>query len=502
VLKNHWRIIARLERIGDNLLIILAFFLSYHLRYSLYNLSNLFGLPFPEELKFLRPIEEYLVVLGIGLPLFNSFISVLGGYKSMRFSSWWKPIRISIFSAFLVFLCQGSFLYLLKLDLSRSFIGLFCVLSGGFLAIERVIVLFLLRFHRVRGRNFRNLLIVGTGKQAQDIYLDIIKQPELGIKVAGFVDISGGSYCDKQSPVISLNARKSFCNPSLSELPERVIADQTSFEAALKRFAIDEVLFTDVVLNFPIVGQLAEIAADEGVGVVLAADLFSLGIFKSDISFFGAVPLIHYQYDRGSDVIGLCIKRGMDFLISLALIILLSPIFLLVALTVKLESKGPVFFRQRRVGLNGRHFTLLKFRSMVDGAEQLLDALRHKNEMSGPVFKIRNDPRITRVGRFIRRYSIDELPQLFNVLVGDMSLVGPRPPLPEEVSFYERKQRRRLSMRPGITCTWQVSGRNDIPDFEKWANLDLEYIDSWSLKKDLVLLARTVPAVLIGNGAR
>jgi lipopolysaccharide/colanic/teichoic acid biosynthesis glycosyltransferase len=174
---------------------------------------------------------------------------------------------------------------------------------------------------------------------------------------------------------------------------------------------------------------------------------------------------------------------------------------LIVAFGIRLQSPGPVFFRQKRVGKNGRLFILLKFRSMVQDAERKLDSLRDKNEMSGPVFKIKNDPRVTPFGRFLRRYSIDELPQLFNVLKGDMSLVGPRPPLPEEVSMYMRKQRKRLSMRPGLTCTWQVSGRNEIPDFEYWANLDLEYINTWSLWKDFKLLLRTIPAVLSGSGA-
>jgi lipopolysaccharide/colanic/teichoic acid biosynthesis glycosyltransferase len=174
----------------------------------------------------------------------------------------------------------------------------------------------------------------------------------------------------------------------------------------------------------------------------------------------------------------------------------------LIAFVIKIDSRGAVFFRQQRVGLNGRLFSLYKFRSMVEGAESKLDELRDKNEMKGPVFKLKDDPRITRVGKYLRRYSLDELPQLWNVVRGDMSLVGPRPPLPDEVKLYLRKFRRRLSMRPGITCTWQVSGRNDIVDFETWARLDLEYIDNWSLAKDLMLLLRTVPAVIRGSGAR
>ncbi len=211
--------------------------------------------------------------------------------------------------------------------------------------------------------------------------------------------------------------------------------------------------------------------------------------------------LIHYQPSPG-DSSALAVKRLIDLVVSAVLLTVLSPLMLLTAVLIRLDSPGPVFFRQRRVGLNGRMFTLYKFRSMVVGAERMVDELSELNEMKGPAFKMTDDPRVTRIGRIIRRFSIDELPQLLNVLGGDMSLVGPRPPLPTEVSLYERKQRRRLSMRPGLTCIWQISGRNNIPDFERWAELDLEYIDNWSLTRDLGLLFRTIPVVIFGSGAK
>ncbi len=171
-----------------------------------------------------------------------------------------------------------------------------------------------------------------------------------------------------------------------------------------------------------------------------------------------------------------------------------------IALAIRLTSSGQVLFRQVRCGLNGRRFTLYKFRTMVEDAERRRPELHHLNEMDGPVFKVRRDPRVTRLGRLLRRYSLDELPQLWNVLSGTMSLVGPRPAIPEEVAQYQRWQRRRLSMRPGLTCLWQISGRNDL-DFDRWMELDLEYIDSWSPLLDLKILARTVPVVLSGRGA-
>ncbi len=195
------------------------------------------------------------------------------------------------------------------------------------------------------------------------------------------------------------------------------------------------------------------------------------------------------------------IKRGIDLTGSALALLVTSPLLALVAVLVKLEDGGPVFFAQERAGLYGRRFQMYKFRSMAVDAEARKESLAHLNEMSGPVFKMRDDPRITRVGRWIRRLSIDELPQFYNVLRGEMSLVGPRPPIPLEVARYERWQMRRLSMKPGITCIWQVSGRNEV-DFDTWMRLDLEYIDNWSLFLDLKLLMKTVPVVIAGSGAR
>ncbi len=193
-------------------------------------------------------------------------------------------------------------------------------------------------------------------------------------------------------------------------------------------------------------------------------------------------------------------KRVIDILLSLTLLLLFSPLIIVAIIAIKLESKGPVLFSQVRSGLNGRKFKLYKFRTMVVGAEMKKRELEKMNEMDGPVFKIRHDPRITRVGAILRKTSIDEIPQLINVLKGDMSIVGPRPPLPVEVELYKMWQRRRLSLKPGLTCIWQVSGRNRI-QFEKWMEMDLEYIDKWSLWLDFKILFKTVFVVLFGYGA-
>lgn len=514
MLKTHWRFISRIERVGDNVIIVVSFFLAYFLRdIFLRNFNSwIFPSSLPQELNKLGPLQGYIIVLGVALPVYNALLSIFGAYRSMRFQSTLQLSKLFLLSSGLVFLCEGFAFYFLKLDLSRSFLAIFCAFSGVLLLIERYGVLQFLRYWRVRGKNFRNLLIVGTGDQAQNLYREIARHSELGVKVVGFVEMSPeerdgmpGCFSAKdgfpsKGQGSRVSGRQEFASSAPSHFPN-IIATFETFELALKKHAIDEVLFTDVSKSFSKVEEIAQIAAEEGIGVTLAADLFSLEIVMSEMSYFGGTPLIHYHPLPGESG-ALVIKRAIDIFVSTLLLLILSPFLILLAILIKLDGSGPVFFRQSRVGLNGRPFVLLKFRSMVEGAEDLLSGLRGRNEMTGPVFKLKEDPRVTRIGRILRRFSMDELPQLLNVLRGDMSLVGPRPPLPEEVALYVRKHRRRLSMRPGLTCTWQVSGRNEIPDFEKWAELDLQYIDSWSLGKDLRLLVKTIPAVLMGTGAR
>ncbi len=483
MLKQHWRLVTKLEQLGDNFIISLMFFIAYYFRDFILILSNHIFNPISKEILGLGPLKDYVIVMFIALLLYNVFLAKLGAYRSMRFLSFMHLLKIVFMSSVLVFMAEASLLYLIKLDLSRSFLAIFCFMSGIGLLVERFLTLKFLRYFRIKGMNFRNLLIVGDGKTARKAYLEMSSQPELGIRVKGFISLG-----DKEKSEIL-------------DLPSRLIGDSSNFETALKRHAIDEVLFTEVVKNFHKVRRLASIAVEEGVSVSLVADFFSIEILKSDISYFGTIPLIHYQPFPATPA-ALVIKRIIDIGFSSFLLILLSPLLIITAILIKLDSEGDVLFKQRRVGLNGRIFTLLKFRSMEKGAHRKLRSLKKYNEMRGPAFKMKDDPRITRVGRFIRKYSIDELPQLINVLKGDMSLVGPRPPIPNEVSEYLRKHRRRLSMRPGLTCTWQISGRNKIPDFEKWTELDLEYIDNWSLKKDLILILKTIPAVFFAKGAR
>ena len=240
----------------------------------------------------------------------------------------------------------------------------------------------------------------------------------------------------------------------------------------------------------------------EGIEVWLVADFFKTQISRTSFDdFYGQPVLVFRTVPEGSWESVL--KQMMDFVGALVLLMIFSPVLLVATLAVKMTSPGPIFFRQQRSGLNGRPFVLYKFRTMVTNAEQLKHELAAMNEMSGPVFKLSNDPRVTRIGRFLRKFSIDEFPQLINVLRGEMSLVGPRPlPVAEVKRFNDLAHRRRLSVKPGLTCLWQISGRNNVKDFKDWVRLDLEYIDNWSLWLDCKILCRTVPVVLVGTGAR
>lgn len=471
-----------------------AFFAAYYGRTLLLRANADLDLGLPFEGAQLAPIKDYVMVLVASVLGYGVTLNLLGAYGSMRLSSVWRLIRVAILSSLVVFVLLAATLFVLKIDISRSFIALFVLMCGIGISVERYAVLKFLRYWRRHGRNFRNVIICGVGEQAVKLALEIASRPELGIHIRSFADLGSIDAQQEQSIQQFRDDLQGVARVG------RVILGVDALCAALEDYAIDEVIFTDVVDVMPQVEEMVLVCAEQGVRTTIAADLFSIGLIKSGISYFGGMPLIHFQTPPG-DTWELVFKRFIDVVVSGALLIVLSPLFLLIALGVK-TTPGPIIFRQTRVGLNGRLFDMLKFRSMVDGAEKALGELRSVNEMRGPAFKLKNDPRVTTFGRFLRRFSLDELPQLWNVFVGDMSLVGPRPPIPGEVSLYERRSRRRLSMRPGLTCTWQVSGRNNISDFDTWVKLDLDYIDNWSLSGDLMLLVRTIPAVLFGTGAR
>jgi exopolysaccharide biosynthesis polyprenyl glycosylphosphotransferase len=477
MLKQKARAIALGLLVTDLVLTGISLPAAWELRQGLLRvaLPGVFPLP-------LVPLDRYLLLLFFILPLWGVLLSIAGFYRSHRTmplgEEIWGAARVALGgTAILVLLIFG-----LRLDfVSRWFLVIFGFVNLMLLSAEKVAVRLLSRGVRARGFNFRTALIVGTGPKAAQFSDFLEAHPHWGFRVVGYLDDDNGHE-------IGLKGRW----PCLGRI--------TDMETVLSREVIDEVIF---VIEKGKLGEYEEallVAERHGVRAHVSLDIFPHVLARPVLEELDGIPLLTFT-TTPSNPVELAAKRAIDLALSLGIFVATIPIQLLAAAAIRLLSGAPVFFRQVRCGLNGRQFTLLKFRTMEPGAEERLAEISHLNEMTGPVFKARRDPRLTRSGRILRRLSIDELPQLWNVIVGDMSLVGPRPPLPEEVSRYEPWQRRRLSMKPGLTCLWQVSGRSEL-DFDRWMALDLKYIDTWSPMLDLKILLKTVPAVLSGRGAR
>ncbi len=324
----------------------------------------------------------------------------------------------------------------------------------------------------------RRVLIVGLGREAVRLRR-LLRASTLGrCNVLGHLAMRGEHHGPEQRTGAVLGGVE-----RLAEL--------------LDTSVVDEVFFAVRIERLPEVLPYVRLCEEVGVVAHVLAESMVCHAAPEVVEFHG-VPMLAYAPVRHSAEL-LFIKRVLDVILAAVGIVASSPIMLLCAVLIRFTSPGPILFRQRRSGLHGRAFTMYKFRTMHADADRRLDEVAHLNEADGPVFKSRVDPRVTRMGAWLRRYSLDELPQLFNVLIGDMSIVGPRPPLPEEVARYDRWQRRRLSMRPGLTCLWQVKGRHRV-GFDEWMHLDLFYIDHWSLRLDFLIMCRTVPVVLSGTG--
>ncbi|MEX1048423.1 MAG: sugar transferase [Akkermansiaceae bacterium] len=351
--------------------------------------------------------------------------------------------------------------------------------------VSRIFLRFLLLSVRQSGYNYRFLLVAGAGSRARQIAAIIEGKPELGYKIVGFL---------AESPeIIEEWEEKGYDNWKILGLLDEL-------KKVLTEERVDEIIACiPLGSRFGDVTMIVRHARELGIVVRLMPDIAEGMLLKNlHVEEFEGECVV--TLFREKMLIQLLVKRVVDAALSLAVLIILFPLLALVAVLVKLSSSGPVLFVQNRVGMNQRQFKLYKFRSMVSDAEDRRNAIEHLNEQDGPVFKIHNDPRVTRLGRFLRKTSIDELPQLFNVLSGEMSLVGPRPPLPEEVKRYQWLFRKRLSVKPGITCIWQISGRNNV-SFDRWMQMDHEYIDNWSLLLDFKILLVTIPAVLFSRGA-
>ncbi|MEM9463412.1 MAG: sugar transferase [Myxococcota bacterium] len=420
----------------------------------------------------------YPLLVGL-LPLWGLSFNWSGtnDYRSSYRVMAWRYARAVVLGLGLLVVAQ--FLFRLGF-ISRSFVALFALIQYLALMLGRVMLMETVKVARRRSGDGHRVVIVGANDRGVAFAASLREQSPFNVKILGFVTAPGESGHPKARPNLGYAG-------SLASLLDRQPVDEVVFAVPGKHpeilrdaMAACEVRGVDVLVHLP------PTVPSKGTMAI------------ANVSGFD-YPLLNLRRTPTSEA-KLAAKRILDFSGALLGIILTGPIMLVTAIIIRVTDPGPVLFRQVRAGRNGRSFTMLKFRSMVMDAEKKKAELMHLNEMDGPVFKIQRDPRITPIGRLIRKTSIDELPQLFNILVGDMSLVGPRPPLPSEVEQYKGWQRRRLSVKPGLTGMWQVSGRNQI-DFEEWMQMDLDYIDNWSLWLDIKIILKTVPAVVLRSGA-
>ena len=370
---------------------------------------------------------------------------------------------------------------LLRFDyVTPTFLAAFTSLAFCGLGTERRFFRILARRMRRHGRNLRNVIVVADGDGALDMASHLARRADLGYRILDVIEVDPRERTDGNGA-------------GRSAALDRI-------GALLESEPVDEVFVAlSLATAQPLIRAIVSLCEERGTTCRLLASVVDLIIARAQVDEVDGRPVITI-FSGPQDSVRLLAKRMIDIIVSLVSLIVLAPVFLVVAIAIKLDSAGTVFFVQQRVGLNGRRFWFYKFRTMVKDAERQQPGLELLNEAHGPVFKIRNDPRVTRAGRWIRRLSFDELPQLFNVLRGDMSLVGPRPlPLRDVSRIDVRAHKRRFSVRPGITCLWQINGRE--PEFDDWIKTDMEYIDNWSLLLDAKILLKTIPTVLSGRGA-
>jgi exopolysaccharide biosynthesis polyprenyl glycosylphosphotransferase len=481
MLKERARILTVSIFAFDLTLIALAFFAAYWLRGEVLPAfgPEAFAGPF-------YPLSDYLPLLPLALAIWGVLLLSSDSYRSHRtvplLDEAWAVLRVSFLGTAVLTLTIFALRLgetLLEDQISRTWILLFGALACLLLLTEKLAVRLTSRYVRSRGLNYRTVLIVGTNATARSLAQSIGQHRFWGFRLLGFLRTEEAPDDEPPWPPVL---------GSLEDLPRLV-----------EEYPVDDVIFAVRRRELDRMEELFEMLQELGIRTRFAMDLFPAAKARVELEELDGMPLLTFS-TTPSDPLQMAAKRSLDVGIAMLVLLVGLPLVGLIALGIRLTSTGSVLFRQTRCGLNGRYFTLYKFRTMVHDAEVRRRELLHLNEMTGPTFKLRSDPRVTPLGRLLRRFSLDELPQLWNVLRGDMSLVGPRPPIPEEVAQYQRWQRRRLSMKPGLTCLWQVSGRNEV-DFDRWMELDLQYIDSWTPMLDLKILLKTIPAVLTGRGA-
>ena len=467
VFSRHHRKARLLFGLSDILLIALAFEAAYQTRAHL-PVERVFFLTVPLKALLLGTSIFIWVMIGYWLELYDRLDSA---HPRVVLRDTFRQCGLGVITLVLLE-------YFLRLDLSRAFLLLYAVYAGTFLLIFRWKAASLVGLIRREFGVPHHVMVAGTGPSARRIGALLEQSAAYGITLAGYFRLPGEEDCleDLDRPVIDI-----------AQLP-----------AVLERQVVDEIIFAVESRLLPDLEDVFLLCDEEGVRTHVAVDFFPHVNSSVYLDRLGPAPLLTFAAAPHDEVL-LFVKRATDVVLAGTAMIALSPLMLVIYLLVRLTSPGPAIFRQIRCGLNGRRFVCYKFRSMVHNAEQLRSSLEHLSSRE-TAFKIPDDPRLTPVGRILRKFSIDEWPQLWNVVRGEMSLVGPRPAVPEEVNKYKRWQRRRLRMRPGLTCLWAINGRDEV-DFETWMKLDMTYIDEWSLALDWKIILRTIPQVLLGKGA-
>jgi len=438
--------------------------------------------PLHLEHEFYLTVPQVALVLGFSLLAWVLIGLWLGIYDKLDSGHPRIILRDSFRQCAYGGMCLVLFEYSLRLDLSRFFLVLFTTYTWILLLLFRLVAGRLVGIIRREFAAPLHVMVVGTGERALRLASALERSVEYGVRLGGFLSEERGPRAP--SEVLLESAYPVW---PVSELA-----------AILRRQVVDEIVFAVGSQSLAELEDIFLLCDEEGVRTRVAVDFFPHVHSTVSLDRFSGTPLLTFTA-APYDEIRLWIKRAIDIAIAAAGLVVLSPFMLVVAVLIRLTSPGPAIFKQVRCGLNGRRFVFYKFRSMCQNAEAMKPALAHLNTRE-TAFKIPDDPRLTPLGRYLRKFSIDEWPQLWNVLRGDMSLVGPRPAVPSEVEHYQRWQRRRLRMRPGLTCIWAVSGRDTV-DFETWMKMDMQYIDNWSLALDWKILLRTIPRVLTGRGA-
>jgi exopolysaccharide biosynthesis polyprenyl glycosylphosphotransferase len=466
-------------KVTDLALVLCALGLTIVFRYSPTHHNVGFAFDYLSE-----RIKVSNALLGVGLLItWHLAFAVQGLYLSHRFASQRKEMK-EVAQA--IVFCSGVLLVAAQTGhwptINFVTVLLFAFVGFSFIAGMRLLLRLNLRRLRKRGHNSRALLIVGGGTRSRRFAERIQRRLDLGYKLVGYVESDPAFAHQPMGGAGWLGAVD-----DLPEILSREVVDEATIALPIKSH------YTQI--EFAI-----SILEEQGITTHLLSDLFPQKLARSHTGELDGVPIVSLHsvppFSWRTEA-----KRLLDVIIGTVLLLLLLPLFVVVAIAIKLDSAGPIFFVQDRFGLNKRHFRMIKFRTMRADAEARMQEVEHLNEKSGPIFKIKNDPRVTRIGRWLRKTSIDELPQLINVLFGEMSVVGPRPLSVRDALRMELAwQRRRFSVKPGLTCLWQVSGRSNL-SFEQWMELDLEYIDHWSLKLDASILLRTIPAIMSARGA-